>query len=526
MAYHHHATLSDATSVASSTPFSPFSSAFSTASEAATVVSDGMPFTINPVERIDLTNALPSQGQADLGAFNSVFFALSQLQLQHNNNSQSPRRHPIASQTLGVDDRFLQQPAAVNSTLATPNFRPHSMSPFSLGGASASRVQSTPSDDDPQPAPFVDDTKSDTTGLTEASSSASAAEDGDEESLEEALTSPQSHSSSDPLEEDKDEEILEYDPSKGWSLMSEHHQRVYTEDVPSVPSSGSLPSSSDSQSPDYETILTTMRKDRDDGPSLGEFSSAFEFFAAERAKLAKHGDPTNVRSGNGTPTTSPKKKASKKSSKRKVPITKGNSNTSVRVVAHFDKGKAEKGPKPGALNVVPGPAQISSDDVDAGSMNPRKPVRGILPRPKQSYPTSTSYPSGLAGASTTSKSSVIAISNSSRRLGNHRHTRSLPNNNSQLALALADPLSTDAITRIKSLARRLTFQFPTDAPTLRRVISNPAAALGFGSHPAPTDDALVAGGFFDPIFGSDGMTIGPIGPGVTQEDHLYVFVDQ
>ncbi|KAG8990149.1 hypothetical protein FRB93_003315 [Tulasnella sp. JGI-2019a] len=495
---HHAATFSDATSVTSPTPFSPFSSAYSTASE-ATVVSDG---------------------GADLGAFTSVFFALSQLQLQHN-SVHSPRE--------STSDLNATQLHSSNSTLPnTPNVRPYSMSPLSLA------QRSTPSD----AGANVDnadtesiDAKSDT-----ALTASSAAEDGDEESLD-ALTStsPQSRSSSDPPSnpDEKDEEILEYDPSHGWTL---------SEISPYLPAFQSSTSSDSptSGSPRFDTVLTLGAGTDEDGPSLGEFSSAFEFFAAERAKLAKHLDTTKSNAGTPTslapslPEPSSKKKGKKaKPPKKKQPITAKSNNISV--VAHFNSGHNSKvtgfGKSKAAFGLTSGPlgpSALSSDDVEAG-LTPKKkqPRPGLLLRPpKQASPNSKSYTTGMIGVANgaaTKATNPIEIPNTKR--GNHRHTRSLPVNAGMLSVAT--PLSSSAVDRIKALARRLTFQFPADVLSLRRVITNPEMALGFGSHATLSDDALVAGGFYDPVFNVDGITrkASSSGSSKSQDALLYVFID-
>ncbi|KAG8880812.1 hypothetical protein FRB97_009176 [Tulasnella sp. 331] len=488
----HHATFSDATSVTSPTPFSPFSSAYSTASE-ATVVSDG---------------------QADLGAFTSVFFALSQLQLQHS-SVHSPREP--------LNDLIAQHSS--NSTLPnTPNVRPYSMSPLSLA------QRSTPSDAGANP-----DSSGDTESVGAKSDTAltasSAADDGDEESLD-ALTStsPHSHSSSDPLSnsDDKDEEILEYDPSHGWTL---------SEISPYLPTFQSSTSSDSptSGSPRYDTILTLGGTD-ESGPSLGEFSSAFEFFAAERAKLAKHLDavksngdtPTSLTPSLPDPNPNPKKKGKKAAnpSKKKQPITAKSNNVSV--VAHFSHDKASGYGKAKAVFGHSAGPMGSSDDVADSLNSKKKQPRGMLLRPpKQVFPSSKSYSTGLSGASSATKVSNSLQVPSSKRPANHRHTRSLPVNASAV-LSSATPLSSSAIDRIKSLAKRLTFHFPADVLSLRRVIANPEAALGFGSHATPSDDSLVAGGFYEPVYGADGIT-GSASSGGSfrgQNSLLYIFIDQ
>lgn len=517
---HHAAMLSDATSVPSPTPFSPFSS-YSTVSE-ATVVSDGERITLPDFTKESSHSLIHHEaGQADLGAFTTVFFALSQLQLQHH-SGHSPRDsgNPINEILLG---------GSSNSTLPnTPLHRPYSMSPLSLDRMSSRMTpqRSTPSDNVDSADTESVDAKSDT-----ALTASSAAEDGDEESLD-ALTSPHSQSSSDPPsvldEDDKDEKLLEYDPSRGWT---------YTEISPYQATFHQSSTSSDSPtsgSPQLKTLLSLASDE--DGPTLGEFSSAFEFFAAERAKLAKQLDAT--KSNGDTPTSlsrslpksSPNKKGKKaaKSSKKKGTAKLAPGNAAVRLVAHFGSSGIEEPPGKStatASGANPlGPSPPSSDDLNEAVDTRKKLPRGMLPRPpKQILPTSKSYQSGMASASKVS--APMTIPNNPRRPANHRHTRSLPVN-AQTLTSVPMPLSSDAVVRIKSLARRLTFQFPSDAPSLRRVIANPEAALGFGSHATPSDDALVAGGFYEPVYGADGMT--PLYPSssASQDALLYIFIDQ
>lgn len=539
---HTAAALSDTTSVTSPTPFSPFSSAYSVSSEATVV----------------------SEGQADLGAFQSVFFALSQLQLHHQHHPRSPRSNaaatPIRNDDSSDDDNDDDHdddqdtnPGFTRST--TPSLFP--VSPLNLDGT-VSRSSVHPSN--PPSRSQLTHTSEGTSGSTDeavasdivlaaAGSSSEAAEEGDEESL--ALTSPNSHPSSDSASIPDDFAAATFPDDEGRRWM-------YAES-PYDPSFRPSASSEDSDGSPRQLVLLddgpNQGGDEGTSPSLGDMEAAFAFFAAERAKLVKQLEASK----SGTPITLAPSlpiitRKNKRGGKghRKNKSSEGGENLIFRIAGsqptlpESDEASLDASPS----GIVPSaPITISSSSPDDHTFPARKNQqrRGVLPRPpKQNNKSNRSNNSGSSGSlslaaailnpALSSQSHILSNNHNKRnRHANHRHTRSLPIDpqtvasiHQQLQPPTAPTLKVDEADRIRQLARRLSFQFPFDTPYLRRVMQNPQGVLGLRSHATPSsDDALVAEGFFDPVYGADGH-LAATGSGslaATSSALLYVFID-
>ncbi|KAG8980272.1 hypothetical protein FRB90_007697 [Tulasnella sp. 427] len=305
-------------------------------------------------------------------------------------------------------------------------------------------------------------------------------------------------------------------------------------------------------------------------PSLGELDSAFAFFAAERAKLVKQLEASK----NATPITlapslpiSMNRKNGKRGGKghRKNMSSEGGENPLLRVgrspLGRPDSDEASLDASPSGVVPSP-PVALSSSSPDDRIPDARRNQRrgGILPRlPKQQNLKSlkSSNVNGSAAAHLSLAASILNPASSAQsnlpfinpntkrsRPPNHRHTRSLPIDaqtvasihqqlqpspslqlNPQPASASA-ALKVDEAEKIRQMARRLSFMFPFDTPSLRKVMQNPQGVLGLRSHATPTsDDALVAEGFFDPLYAGADSTPAPGASTTTYSPLLYVFID-
>ncbi|KAG8906002.1 hypothetical protein FRC00_012916 [Tulasnella sp. 408] len=564
---HTAAALSDTTSVTSPTPFSPFSSAYSVSSE-ATVVSEGERSSgivhyaggdlrlarsprIAPDSRSTDSFVCYSAGQADLGAFQSVFFALSQLQLHHQHHPRSPRSNTAATTPIRNDDSTDDDNDDDNdddqdtnhgyTRSTTPSLYP--VSPLNLDGT-VSRSSVHPSN--PPSRSQLTHASEGTSGSTDEAvasdivlaaaggASSEAAEEGDEESV--ALTSPNSHPSSDSV-----------------SIPDDEGTRWIYAESPYDPSFRPSASSEDSDGSPRLDDGPNQGGDEGTSPSLGDMEAAFAFFAAERAKLVKQLEAsksvTPVTLAPALPIINRKNKRGGKGH-RKNKSSEGGENLIFRIpgtqptLPESDEASLDASPS----GIVPSaPITISSSSPDDHTFAARKNQqrRGILPRPPKQNPKSNR--SNNSGSSTnlsfaasilnpSSQSHILSGNNNNKRnrQANHRHTRSLPIDpqtvasiHQQLPPPAAPALGADEADRIRQLARRLSFQFPYDTPYLRRVMQNPQGALGLRSHATPTDDALVAEGFFDPVYGADGHHAATgSGSAATSSALLYVFIDQ
>lgn len=533
---HTAAALSDTTSVTSPTPFSPFSSAYSVSSEATVV----------------------SEGQADLGAFQSVFFALTQLQLHHQHHPRSPRnntttntpiRNDDSSDDDNDDDNDDQDTNHGFTRSNTPSLYP--VSPLNLDGT-VSRSSVHPSN--PPSRSQLTHASEGTSGSTDeavasdivlaaaAGASSEAAEEGDEESI--AMTSPNSHPSSDSgsIPDDYAGATFPDDEGRTW---------MYAES-PYDPSFRPSASSEDSDESPRQEDGPSQGGDEGTSPSLGDMEAAFAFFAAERAKLVKQLEASK----SGTPTTlapalpiTNRKNNKRGGGKghRKNKSSDAGENAALRATRSQpnlpDSDEASLDASPSAV-VPPIPITISSSSPDDHTFGTRKNQRrGVFPRPPKQNPKSSprsnnsgspntaSLATSILNSASSSQSNIIS-NNKRNRYANHRHTRSLPIDpqtvasiHQQLQPTLPT-LSTAEADKIRQLARRLSFLFPFDTPSLRRVMQNPQGVLGLRSHATPSsDDTLIAEGFFDP--GVDGAVAatgsGPLA--APSSALLYVFID-
>ena len=328
-------------------------------------------------------------------------------------------------------------------------------------------------------------------------SASSAAEDGDEESAG-VTGSPQS---SDSTEEDDIPEVIDHINANlpGRSLAvgqdaSTPGHWMYSEISPYQPTTfndGDSTSGVSSPSAQAAFVLDLDRTGEDESPSLGDLAAAFAFFASERAKLASNVPPAPSPAISATPINKGKganKQKQKKADKRAKASTTSASDEVVNTET--------------VAETIVGGIQTSSED--AFDMR-KKTRRGILIRP----PPSSSKSFTISHTSVASSGAATPRNNH----GQHRHSRSLPS--SQVNLQLP-PVSGSQVERLQALARRLTYTFPKNAASLRRVARNPVKSLGIGTSAAPPDDDLVSGGFFDP----DGSV------NDTVDSQLYVFIDQ
>lgn len=336
-------------------------------------------------------------------------------------------------------------------------------------------------------------------------SSSSAAEDGDEESA--ALTSPNSRPSSDDIsfpeefqEEDKDED-------------EQGHVWTYTETAPYHSSYRSSDSAdADDVSGPGDDYLAA---DLTDGVGLGALDSALAFIVAEREKLSR--EFRSIK-----------------------PLDQQVLLPAIAIDA-IARGRTNEKPSNGPFSAGAGELLSQESDpqdslsvgqqsfgspssLDDASGSRRQPQRGVLTRStKQSFkPTKNSLGNPPP-------------SSSNRRRLSHRHSKSLPidanivkslNGGASTTVATSSSPMPPAQERLQSFARLLTTYFPDDTSSLRRVIADPTTALGIGSHSTPSDDILVADGFFDPTSGTDGHRTAAAERDSTSPTHLHVFIDQ
>ncbi|KAG8891259.1 hypothetical protein FRC01_014800, partial [Tulasnella sp. 417] len=239
--------------------------------------------------------AVPA-GQADLGAFQSVFFALSQLQLHHQHHPRSPRSNNAAGTPIRNDDSTDDDNDDDNdddqdtnhgfTRSTTPSLYP--VSPLNLDGT-VSRSSVHPSL--PPSRSQLTHASEGTSGSTDeavasdivlaaaAGTSSEAAEEGDEESI--ALTSPNSQPSSDSasIPDDYAAATFPDDEGRRWMYAESPYDPSFRPSGSSEDSDGS-PRFDDGGGPG-------QGGDEGTSPSLGDMEAAFAFFAAERAKLVK-----------------------------------------------------------------------------------------------------------------------------------------------------------------------------------------------------------------------------------------------
>ncbi|KAG8905599.1 ATP phosphoribosyltransferase (ATP-PRTase) (ATP-PRT) [Tulasnella sp. 403] len=460
--------------------------------------------------------------QADLGAFQTVFFALSQLHLHHNQQNSSQHNGQPADNDN--PDDFTRSNTPSNHPMSPLTLDSYSHPPSRFTQHSASSNDTEPGLSVPQYLEQVVDGESDIVLAV-----SSPAEDGDEESL--AISSPKSRQSSDEAPV-LDEDAVGQDDNapRLWAFAE-------ISPTPPIEQTTSTASESEEQ--------LQVDGPEPDAPSLGDLESAFAFFAAERAKLAKQlemskgGTPVSLtralpsgssRSGVKRGGKPPKRFGWRELSAFEQPSRAiADSDTPEESPGTEDDNRADRG----VINPV---LKVSSSEPDDTFEARKQQRRGVIVRPSKQAITTTKSPNPDA-LNPNYNSTTLNVPNNRRRLGNHRHSRSLPINTGTLtpdraatASSMASNTSFTDLARIQSLARRLTYQFPQDASCLRRVIADPEASLGLGMHSGPSDEALVAGGFFDPYYGADGMTVAyPAvvarpAPG-SQEALLYVFID-
>ncbi|KAG8920314.1 hypothetical protein FRC02_000985 [Tulasnella sp. 418] len=384
------------------------------------------------------------------------------------------------------------------------------MSPLSLSSfdASPSRMGYTPSSR----------VVRDIAAIPEAGDRApSSAEEGDESSF--GHGSPRST-----FEPDNRAASVQTNGDSGLWMFSEPYGRHSSMHSTTTATSGS--ERPQSYLPDLDSDLTA-----DEGtPSLGDLDSAFAFFAAERAKLAAQlaaGAPSDAADSAHTPRSKRRSRRRRgkpggKGKKAMDPMTspyRQSSTSKLGLEPHFESDgdddeehddQDDPSSKAGGETSTSMTSGISDQDNDM--FTSRHGHRGIIPMSSvQHLSTSKSFTTPTRDTATTPS-----------KKGRRPHLENTSSNPSSPNVPI-EPAT--QVSRMRELAKRLIFHFPRDASTLRRVVKDPVTALAIKGRATVSDDALVAGGFYDPAQESSGSGNISSSSSSDEDGLVHVFVD-